>query len=290
MKIGDYVCIHCSRLGKCHVPCRIVRDFGSQYQLYCSKGILNTSFSGMELIPLTSCVSIPLDKWRQAPTVTLRSIASDPAVVEYCDCIVPMFSESILVSSASEGEDTGHNTWVTNPLYTLTHNDQKVVMFRSGWLTDTVISAAQMIMIQYFPSMLGLQPPTLQNVFAFQVHSGEFVQIIHVSDNHRCVVSTVGCESGVVNVYDSLYTSVSDKTIHLIASMVYSSSSKLEVRMMDVAKQFNKSDCGVFAIAYAFDICSRFNPCAVQFDNKKIRQHLVTHLETCQLSRFPLLC
>ena len=133
VKIGDYVCIHSSRLGKCHVPCRIVRDFGSQYQLYCSKGIFNSYFSGTELIPLTSCVSFPLDKWRQAPTVTLRSIASDPAVVEHCDCIVPVFSESILVSSASKGEDTGHNTWVINPLYTLTHNDQKVVTSRSGW-------------------------------------------------------------------------------------------------------------------------------------------------------------
>jgi hypothetical protein len=232
-------------------PCCVVRDFGSQYQLYCSKGVLNTSFSGTELIPLTSCVSIPLDKWRQAPTVTLRSIASDPAVVQR---IVPVFSESILVSSASEGEDTGHNMWVTNPLYTLTHNDQKVVTSRSGWLTDAVISAAQMIMIQYFPSMSGLQLPTLQKVFAFQVHSGEFVQIIYVRNNHWCVVSTVGCESGVVNVYDSLYIA---KTIHLIGSMVFSSSSKLEVRMMDVAKQLNSSNCGVLAIAYAFDICSR---------------------------------
>ena len=117
-------------------------------------------------------------------------------------------------------------------------------------------------MIQYFPSMSGLQPPRLQKVFAFQVHSGTFVQIIHVRNNHWCVVSTVGCESWVVNVYNSLYTSVSDKTIHLIASMVSSSSSKLEVRMMDIAKQLNKSDCGVLAIAYAFDICSRLNPCA----------------------------
>ena len=289
-KIGDYVCIHSSRLGECHVPCRVVRDFGSQYQLYCSKGVLNTSFSGTELIPLTSCASIPLDKWRQAPKVSLRSIASDPAVIQHCDCNVPMFSESIVVSSASEGEDTGHNMWVKNELYSLTHNDQKVVTSRSGWLTDEVISAAQMIMLQYFPSMSGLQPPTLQKVFAFQVHSGEFVQIIHIRNNHWCVVSTVGCESGVVNVYDSLYTSVSDKTIHLIASMVSSSSSKLEIRMMDVAKQLNSSDCGVLAIAYAFDICNRLNPCEVQFEHKKIRQHLAQCLETCQLSRFPILC
>ena len=118
MKIGDYVCIHSSRLGTCHVPCRVVRDFGSHYQLYYSKGVFNTSFSGTGLTPLTSCVSIPLDKWRQAPTVTLRSIASDLTVIEHCDCSVPVFSESTLVSSAYEGEDTGHNTWVTNPLYT----------------------------------------------------------------------------------------------------------------------------------------------------------------------------
>ena len=38
-------------------------------------------------------------------------------------------------------------------------------------------------------------------------------------NNHWCVVSTVGCENGAVNVYDSLYSSVSSKTIHLIASM-----------------------------------------------------------------------
>ena len=76
-------------------------------------------------------------------------------------------------------------------------------MSHAGWLTDKVINAAQMLMLQHFSNMAGLQPPTLQKVFAFQVHSGEFVQ---VRNNHWCVVSTVGCDSGVVNVYDSLCT------------------------------------------------------------------------------------
>ena len=61
--------------------------------------------------------------------------------------------------------------------------------------------------------MSGLQPPCVQHVLAFKVHSGEFIQIVHVRNNHWCVVSTVGCENGVVNVYDSLYPSVSMKTI-----------------------------------------------------------------------------
>ena len=125
--------------------------------------------------------------------------------------------------------------------------------------------------------MAGLQPPTLQKVFAFQVHSGEFVQIINVSNNHWCVVSTVGCDSGVVNVYDSMYTSVPRETICLIGSLVYSSASELVVRIM---KQSNSSNCGVLAIAYAFEI---FSPCSVEFD-QKIRRHLVTCLENSQFS------
>jgi hypothetical protein len=71
-----------------------------------------------------------------------------------------------------------------------------------------------MMLLQFFPNMAGLQPPTLQKVFAFQVHSGEFVQIIHVRKTHWAVVSTVGCPSGVVRVYDSLYKTLSEETVY----------------------------------------------------------------------------
>ena len=94
--------------------------------------------------------------------------------------------------------------WVNNLLYSLTHQDRKIIASHSGWLTDKVITAAQMLMLQYFPDMSGLQPPTLQEVCAFQVHTGEFVQIVNIRNKHWCVVSSVGCASGVVNVYDSL--------------------------------------------------------------------------------------
>ena len=160
-------------------------------------------------------------------------------------------------------------------------------MSPTGWLTDKIITTAQMLMLQHFPNMAGLQPPL--EVFSVDVQSGEFVQIINVRNNHWCVVSTVGCEKGVVNVYDSLYSSVSDCMTHLIASMVSSSASNLVVRMMDVERQSNGSDCGVLAVAYIFDIGSGFYPRMVKFNHKLIRQHLVTCLENCHFSRFPLL-
>ena len=59
--------------------------------------------------------------------------------------------------------------------------------------------------------------------------------------------------------------------------------------MMDVEKQSNGSDCGVLAIAYAFDLCSGLNPCTVRFDHSKIRSHLATCLENCQVTCFPVL-
>ena len=58
--------------------------------------------------------------------------------------------------------------------------------------------------------------------------------------------------------------------------------------MMDVEKQSNGSDCGVLAIAYAFDLCSGLNPCTVRFDHSKIRSHLATCLKNCQVTRFPV--
>ena len=66
-------------------------------------------------------------------------------------------------------------------------------------------------------------------------------------------------------MYDSMYPSVSTPTIRVIASLIFSSASKLVVRMMDVGKQSNGSDCGVLAIAFAYDICSGADPCKVNF-------------------------
>ena len=58
---------------------------------------------------------------------------------------------------------------------------------------------------------------------------------------------------------------------------------------MNVKKQSNGSDCGVLAIAYAFDICSGVDPCSVRFDRSTIRPHLMTCLENCQVSCIPVL-
>ena len=48
--------------------------------------------------------------------------------------------------------------------------------------------------------------------------------------------SNIGCDDGVVNVYDSMYSSVSSATMKLNASLVFSPAEQLIVRMTDIEK------------------------------------------------------
>ena len=50
----------------------------------------------------------------------------------------------------------------------------------------------------------------------------------------------------VVNVYDTFYSSVTDATVNVIASLVFSSASTLTVRMMDVMRQVKISQTVAF--------------------------------------------
>ena len=237
--------------------------------------------------------AVSLENWRTAAQVSLGEVISDPISLEMCNCSLPepandfvdLTEDSHEVSS--DPESLAGGSWLHNALYTLTL-DNREVLSPSGWLSDSVIAAAQLLILQEFPHLSGLQDPILQQKLSFQVHRGEFVQIINVRNNHWCTVSNIGCNEGVVKVYDSLYPSVSKSTLKLIASLVFSPASQLVVRMMDVGKQCNGSDCGVLAIAFAYDICCGMDPCKVKFDNGSIRQHLACCLEQCRLSRFPL--
>ena len=48
-EVGNYVCLHSSRLVSQHAPCRIVRKCRKGYQLYCRKGILDRTYTSGEL-------------------------------------------------------------------------------------------------------------------------------------------------------------------------------------------------------------------------------------------------
>ena len=114
-------------------------------------------------------------------------------------------------------------------------------------------------------------------------------QILNVGDSHWVLVSNIGCDSGVVNVYDTLYQSLPSSTLCTITNLVFCSTSTLSIKLVDVELQKNGSDCGVLCLAIAYDICLKQPPCVARYNSKLIRQHLEQCLQNGSLSSFPLL-
>ena len=114
-------------MGSSHPPCRVVGEFDGRYQLYCSKGVLDTTFSRAEV---ARCAPIPMEEWRQAPKVSLRSAASDSAMIEHCNCQIPVCSEDTDIISVSEEEHEAPVMWVNNGAYCLSDSDQQIVLSR----------------------------------------------------------------------------------------------------------------------------------------------------------------
>ena len=288
-KVGDCVNLHDSKLSKCHLPCCVVQVFGDRCLLCCHKGVLTTGYAKRQLTAISGDLFISVDNWRTAGRISLRDVANDSANLKVCNCgltktvvehVVDLTDDPTALSSA-DGSAVVSNTWVSTPLYTL-HIDKKwEIVSSDGWLSDTVIRVGQLLILQEFPNIAGLQDPAVHRSLSFQILRGEFVQIIFVGGCHWC-------DDGAVNVYDSMYSSASSGTVKLIASLVFSPAKQLVVRMMDVGRQSNGSDCGVLALAFAYDICSGNDPCKIKYDHRSMRQHLAECLEKRRLSCFPV--
>ena len=74
--------------------------------------------------------------------------------------------------------------------------------------------------------------------------SGESIQILHTGSDHWVCVSSIGCQPGFVNLYDSLYHDVisqeiEEQTNDLLGGVLIS------LDFVPVQQQSNGSDCGV---------------------------------------------
>ena len=115
-------------------------------------------------------------------------------------------------SSSGEGESDISITKVTHgssgkssSLGNLTDSHFDLIFSPTGWLDCDIIHQAQVLLRGENSSIEGFQRPTLGPVRNFDVVSGEFIQILHTGHSHWVCVSSIGCELGHVNLYDSLY-------------------------------------------------------------------------------------
>ena len=116
-----------------------------------------------------------------------------------------------------------------------------------------------------------------------------FVQIINIHRNQWIVVSNFGCSEGTLNIYDSMYPTLSLQTKKQICSFWKSPIDQITFQMVNVQRQPNASDSGhgVFAVAVATEIVHGKDPRLSYWDVSRMRLHLIECLENRLIQCFP---
>lgn len=154
-------------------------------------------------------------------------------------------------------------------------------------LTDMHINISQGLLRKQFPSIAGLCS-SLSPILSIGNWVENYIQIFHCYGNHWICASTIGCEEGVVNIYDSLYSSVSDATQSSISRIF--SLTDITYVIPCIQKQNGVKDCGLFAIAVSTYLAFGGDVEALtchRFEQSCLRSHLISCLEQNYLSEFP---
>ena len=156
------------------------------------------------------------------------------------------------------------------------------------WLNYRLIEASQVLLAKYFPDVKRLQSPLFGEKLAFKRVEGKFVQILNVERLHWITVTNIGCEEGVVMVYDSLFNTMSLNSKQQICSLYQPTCSQLEFRLANIQRQPNTADCRLLAIACATELVQSRDPTCCNLNVSQMRQHLAMCLESGKMEAFPL--
>ena len=145
-------------------------------------------------------------------------------------------------------EASADTEWVRIFNMTLKVSDRDQLLMGEE-LTDIHVNAAQKLILHQFPSYQGLKNTLVRDSLGFWTNN--YIQIVHSCSCHWITVSSIGCQPGEVDIYDSLYRDIDDATIRRIEKVFGSS---ITFNLPDVQKQVGFTDCGLFAIAFATNL------------------------------------
>ena len=114
---------------------------------------------------------------------------------------------------------------------------------------------------------------------------------VSADDLHHwvCTTSVNTSKDSDVYVMDSLggVCPISQSLQQQIAQVYGGKRSHLVIRRLSVQQQVGVKDCGLFAVAFAVDVCQRNNPSRVSYDQRKMRSHFASCLQKGHLDTFP---
>ena len=153
-------------------------------------------------------------------------------------------------------------------------------------LDDNVINQAQNILMKQFPNTGGWQDTVLSQT-SFSTIAEESIQIHHTGKNHWVCSTSI---DGHLRVYDSSSSKRLTSSMEVQLAECYknlATGSTLAVELPPAQVQRGGVDCGLFAIAFAYELAAGNNPSDVSFEQGKMREHLVRCLERGHFEPFP---
>ena len=179
------------------------------------------------------------------------------------------------------------SSWVAD--LCLSRADEQALL-NEKWLSTNHISAANRLMKRKFPSQNGLQDTcVLEQKGIWPSCADDFVQVIHVQPNHWACVSNIFSPAGVVDLYDSLHTHPEEDgaIVSKSCQILHYLEPTITIRVINVGLQKGLNDCGLFAIAMAYDLCNGEDPSLKIYVQDEMRKHLHSCFTNASLNRFP---
>ena len=97
------------------------------------------------------------------------------------------------------------------------------------WLNDKIVTAAQKLIKKAYPHLGGLQDVMLGEILGFNFCTEEFIQILYTGSSHWVTISTIGCQSGCVDVFDNMTPSLTESMEMQIAALLHTDKEKITV-------------------------------------------------------------
>ena len=77
------------------------------------------------------------------------------------------------------------------------------------------------------------------------------------------------------------------ETASLVSCILATDRPSFNLDLVNVHRQRLYNDCGLFALAFAFDLCSGDDPYESWYDQDAMHSHLVKRFEMQEFKRFP---
>lgn len=308
--VGDRVSVAVPKLDRSstdmsRIPCVINKVHGKKvksYSIGTEYGTLNTKFTGGDLQEYSGAV-----EGNNSRVISLRQAAQrfhpeNKFVKTHCNCKggcktdkCTCKSNKIICSTHCHPASTCANNCAPVKTDKLPAKSSLQLLRqdcceidKSTWMSDLHLSAASQLLKKAFPSISGLQHTILQQNMSFDIPTGKFVQFLHVNGNHWITISNMNQkDTSTVCIYDSMRQRPSDRTIQTIAGYRYSQDDKLSMKVMNVDRQPNLNDCGVYAIAFATSLLYGEDPTELHYDILCLRKHFKQCIDKCVMTPFP---